>query len=85
VVPMISVAITYKQEGPAEFKGYEYGRSGNPTRDTLQECLAALEHAEHCRLFASGMSAVVSQFIVCSLNLIRFGIQKENEKKLFCG
>ena len=37
--------------------GYEYARSGNPTRTALQECLAALEGGRHARAFASGMAA----------------------------
>ena len=47
VVPPISLATTFKQYGPADFKAYEYGRSGNPTRNTLEKVLASLEGAKH--------------------------------------
>lgn len=43
VVPPISLATTYKQPLPGEPKVYDYSRAGNPTRDALQENLAALE------------------------------------------
>lgn len=36
VVPPISMSTTFKQFGPAKHSGYEYGRSGNPTRDVLE-------------------------------------------------
>jgi cystathionine beta-lyase/cystathionine gamma-synthase len=48
---------TYAQEGVAKHKGYEYARTGNPTRTALQECIAALEGAAHGLAFASGMAA----------------------------
>ncbi len=38
--------------------GYEYSRSGNPTRTALEQCLASLEEARHGLAFASGMAAV---------------------------
>ena len=37
---------TYTQEAPGKHKGYEYSRSGNPTRKALETCLAALEEGE---------------------------------------
>jgi cystathionine gamma-synthase len=37
--------------------GFEYSRTGNPTRAALEECLAALEGGRHARAFASGMGA----------------------------
>lgn len=48
---------TYAQEGVGKHKGYEYARTGNPTRTALQECIAALEGATHGLAFASGMAA----------------------------
>jgi len=57
VVPPISMATTFKQDGPAEFKKYEYGRSGNPTRDVLEACLASLDGASTSITFASGLAA----------------------------
>lgn len=56
---------TYIQEGVGKNKGYEYARTGNPTRTALQDCLAALEGAKHGLAFASGLAAtdaIVRQF-----------------------
>lgn len=49
---------TYVQQGVGEHKGYEYARTGNPTRTALEACLAALEGAEYGLAFASGMAAI---------------------------
>ncbi|MGL1887577.1 MAG: PLP-dependent aspartate aminotransferase family protein, partial [Reichenbachiella sp.] len=49
---------TYVQPSPGQHKGYEYSRSQNPTRDALQENLAALENAKHALVFSSGMAAI---------------------------
>jgi cystathionine gamma-lyase len=48
---------TYTQEGLGQHKGYEYSRTGNPTRTALEECLASLENAAHGLAFASGLAA----------------------------
>jgi O-succinylhomoserine (thiol)-lyase len=48
---------TYTQQGLGEHKGYEYSRTGNPTRAALETCLAALEGSEFGLAFASGMAA----------------------------
>ncbi len=48
---------TFAQDGPGEHRGFEYGRTRNPTRDALQGCLAALEGARHGLAFASGLAA----------------------------
>ena len=48
---------TYAQSGLGEHKGYEYSRSGNPTRTALEECLAALEDGQYGLAFASGLAA----------------------------
>ena len=57
VVTPISMATTFAQEAVGRHRGYEYGRTGNPTRRALEECLASLEGADHGLAFASGMSA----------------------------
>ncbi len=57
VVQPIHMATTFAQQGVGKHKGYEYGRTGNPTRNALEECLAALEGAKHCLAFASGLGA----------------------------
>ncbi|MHC3437414.1 cystathionine gamma-synthase [Natrialbaceae archaeon A-gly3] len=49
---------TYKQDAPGEHRGYEYSRTGNPTRTDLEDNLASLEGAEYGRAFASGMAAI---------------------------
>jgi cystathionine gamma-lyase len=43
VVPLISLSTTFKQEAPGVHAGFEYARSGNPTRNCLETCLASLE------------------------------------------
>ncbi len=57
VVPPISLATTFRQEAVGKHQGYEYARSGNPTRAALEQHLAALEAAEHGFAFASGLAA----------------------------
>ncbi|HEX5018367.1 MAG TPA: cystathionine gamma-synthase [Actinomycetes bacterium] len=58
VVPPIHQASTFKQDGVGELRGgYEYGRSANPTRTALEECLAALEGGTRGLAFASGLAA----------------------------
>jgi cystathionine gamma-synthase len=57
VVPPISVASTFAQDGVGGIRGYEYARSGNPTRAALEAHLAALEGADHGFAFASGLAA----------------------------
>src|SRR5262249_27992998 len=56
VVPIYATS-TYTQEAPGRHKGYEYSRSGNPTRTALETCLAALEGGESGLAFASGLAA----------------------------
>jgi cystathionine gamma-lyase len=48
---------TYVQTGPGEHSGYVYGRANNPTRNALQDNLAALEGAAHGLAFSSGCAA----------------------------
>ena len=58
VVPPIHQVSTYKQDGVGGLRGgYEYSRSGNPTRDALQEALAAVEGGEAAFAFSSGLAA----------------------------
>ncbi len=49
---------TYVQEAPGVNKGYGYARGKNPTREALQANLAALENAQHCVCFSSGVAAI---------------------------
>jgi cystathionine gamma-lyase len=59
VVPIYATS-TFTQEAPGQHKGYEYSRSGNPTRAALEECLAALEGGERALAFASGLAATTA-------------------------
>ncbi|WP_332899464.1 cystathionine gamma-synthase [Haladaptatus sp. CMSO5] len=49
---------TYVQDGPGDHRGYEYSRTGNPTRTDLEANLAALENGAYGRCFSSGMGAI---------------------------
>jgi cystathionine gamma-synthase len=53
----VSFATTFAQDAVGDHRGYEYSRSGNPTRSALETCLASLEQAEHGLAFASGLAA----------------------------
>ncbi|GAA2490528.1 cystathionine gamma-synthase [Winogradskya humida] len=58
VVPPIYQTSTFAQDAVGSPRlGYEYSRSGNPTRDALQECLAAIEGGRRGLAFASGLAA----------------------------
>src|SRR6185437_3218324 len=57
VITPIYQTSTFAQEAPGKHKGYEYSRSGNPTRAALEECLASLEGGRHGLAFASGLGA----------------------------
>jgi cystathionine gamma-synthase/cystathionine gamma-lyase len=60
VMPPIVLSSTFAQEGPGKHKGFEYARTDNPTRRTLEHCLAALEGASHGLAFASGCAAMTT-------------------------
>ncbi|MCW2856786.1 MAG: cystathionine gamma-synthase [Marmoricola sp.] len=58
VIPPIYATSTYKQDGVGGLRGgYEYSRSGNPTRTALEGALAALEEGDRAFAFASGLAA----------------------------
>ncbi len=57
VVPPVSLSTTFVQEAVGSHRGYEYARSGNPTRAALEACLASLEGAAHGLAFSSGLAA----------------------------
>ncbi len=58
VIPPIYATSTYKQDGVGGMRGgYEYSRSGNPTRAALEGNIAALEEGERGFAFASGLAA----------------------------
>jgi cystathionine beta-lyase/cystathionine gamma-synthase len=65
VVAPIYQTSTFAQEGPARHRGYEYARTGNPTRTNLEACLASLEGVPAsggggALCFASGMAATTT-------------------------
>lgn len=49
---------TFVQEAPGKHKGFEYARTKNPTRQVLEENLAALENGSHAISYASGLAAM---------------------------
>ncbi len=58
VMTPIYATSTYKQDGVGGLRsGYEYSRTGNPTRRALEECMASLEEGPRAIAFASGMAA----------------------------
>jgi cystathionine beta-lyase/cystathionine gamma-synthase len=58
IMPPIYASSTFAQDSPGEDRGYEYSRTGNPTRTALEDNLASLEGGAHGRAFASGMAAI---------------------------
>src|SRR3989338_2445138 len=68
VITPLHMSTTYWQEAPGKHRGYEYSRSGNPTRAALERNLAALEHGRFGLAFASGLGA-----IDCVLRLLKPG------------
>lgn len=57
VVPPVSLATTFAQDEVGHHRGYDYSRSGNPTRTALEECVADLEGATRALAFSSGLAA----------------------------
>uniref|UniRef100_A0A8C2BPM9 Cystathionine gamma-lyase n=1 Tax=Cyprinus carpio TaxID=7962 RepID=A0A8C2BPM9_CYPCA len=60
VVPLISLSTTFKQHEPGKHAGFEYSRSGNPTRNCLERAVAALDGAQYCLALASGLAATLT-------------------------
>ncbi|EMA4768053.1 PLP-dependent aspartate aminotransferase family protein [Cronobacter sakazakii] len=58
VMPPIYATSTYAQPAPGEHTGYEYSRSGNPTRHALERAIAELETGSQGFAFASGLAAI---------------------------
>lgn len=58
-VPIYQVS-TYKQEEVGKHRGYEYSRTGNPTRHALEELIKELENGHAGFAFASGMAAITA-------------------------
>ena len=60
IMPPIYANSTYAQESPGVHKGFDYGRSHNPTRFALERCLADLEGGRKAFAFASGLAAIAT-------------------------
>lgn len=58
VMPPIYQTTTYSQTTPGGHKGYEYSRSGNPTRSALERSLASIENGQFGLAFGSGLAAI---------------------------
>ncbi len=58
VMPPIYQTSTYAQSTPGGHKGFEYSRSGNPTRAALERAFASIENGKHGLAFASGLAAI---------------------------
>ncbi|ELY6224202.1 PLP-dependent aspartate aminotransferase family protein [Cronobacter sp. JZ38] len=58
VMPPIYATSTFAQPAPGEHTGYEYSRSGNPTRHALERAIAELEAGRQGFAFASGLAAI---------------------------
>ncbi|GAB5369128.1 hypothetical protein AAMO2058_001379000 [Amorphochlora amoebiformis] len=56
----ISLATTFVQKSPGEHTGFEYSRTGNPTRLAFEKCVASLEKAKYGLAFASGSAATAT-------------------------
>ncbi len=77
VMPPIYQTSTYQQEGLGRHKGYEYGRTHNPTREVLERNVASLEGGTHGFAFGSGLAALdtilklfqAGDHLVCANNL----------------
>ena len=57
VITPLYLTSTFAQEEVGVHKGYDYSRTGNPTRTALETCLASLEEAAHGHAFSSGIGA----------------------------
>jgi cystathionine beta-lyase/cystathionine gamma-synthase len=56
-IPPLYLSSTYTQRAPGETLGFDYSRSNNPTRASLEANLATLEEGEQCAAFSSGLAA----------------------------
>jgi len=58
VMPPIYQTSTYAQKSPGNHKGYEYSRTGNPTRNALEQAFASIENGKYGLAFGSGLAAI---------------------------
>jgi len=71
---------TYVQASPGDHKGYEYSRTGNPTRNALENNIAALENGKFGLCFGSGLAA-----IDCIIKLLKPGDEVISTNDLYGG
>ena len=71
---------TYVQAAPGDHKGYEYSRTGNPTRHALEKAIAELENGSHGACFGSGMAA-----IDCVIKMLKPGDEVISTNDLYGG
>lgn len=77
IMPPIYQTSTYRQQSLGQHRGFEYGRTHNPTREALERCVASLEGGRHGFAFASGLAALdavlklfrAGDHVVCGANV----------------
>lgn len=62
VSPPIHLTSTFKQDAVGQTRGFDYSRVSNPTRNRLEENLAALDNAKHAICYSTGMAATTALF-----------------------
>lgn len=80
VMPPIYQTSTYAQAAPGDHQGYEYSRSGNPTRKALEDSIASLEGGKFGLAFGSGLAA-----IDCVIKTIKPGDEVISTSDLYGG
>ncbi|WP_456420457.1 cystathionine gamma-synthase [Lutibacter sp.] len=80
VMPPIYQTSTYAQTSPGNHKGYEYSRTGNPTRTALENAFASIENGRFGLAFGSGLAA-----IDCVLKLLSPGDEVVSTNDLYGG
>lgn len=80
VMPPIYQTSTYAQASPGDHKGYEYSRTGNPTRTALENAFASIENGNYGMAFGSGLAA-----IDCVLKLLKPGDEVISTNDLYGG
>lgn len=60
IVPPVVTSVTYQYEDPEDLYAVKYSRFGNPTREVLEKCLAALDDAKYGLAFAAGTTAITA-------------------------
>ncbi|XP_025892963.1 cystathionine gamma-lyase, partial [Nothoprocta perdicaria] len=58
VVPPLSLSTTFKQRAPGQHSGFDYSRSGNPTRNCLEKAVATLDGAKYCKLLIASLNVM---------------------------